>query len=379
MAGNEERLARLARVSNIINTGAPKAICPLCRFCVANDFSFHPHVDLIDDAEFEAQLDAIERQTFDLTFLPPGVEFSQPAIWFSYKEPFYHPKLCEFVEVAAARVPQRRIYVVTVGLLVKRVHVERLNALPNVTLGISFGTFDPASRAVLYGHPKLANLEYVMQESDNLAVMFTDVGSTEQVERDLDRYLSLRRGSVTWSGIRRLEHTRFAPPDVVALSHLGIANLNRTIEKVLDRVDMYSTTDLDTILRFGVDKCEIPDLEKWIERDRLAFRHIVDQYPSRHFLFCSAASSFAFWSRELAEYGDLVEVVRIPSGTLGGSMDCAGLMSIEDVLGAIGDPGDRLLVVPRAMFGTFDHDLLELPVSRLPDNCVVAESSFSAD
>lgn len=379
MAHNEQRLARLARASNIINTGAPRAICPLCRFCVANDFSFHPHVDLIDDSEFEAQLAAIENQPFDVSSAPPGIEFSLPAIWFSYKEPFYHPKLCDYVEAAAARIPQRRIYVVTVGLLVRPEHVERLNSIPNVSLGISFGTFDPASRAVLFGHSKMAHLEYVMRESTNLAVMFTDVGSTSQVERDIDRYLSMRGDRISWVGVRRLDHTRFAPPDIVAMSHRAIANLNGTIERVLDQVDMYSTTDLDTIMRFGVEKSEVPDLMKNLDRDVLAFRQVVEGHPSRRFLFCAAASAAQFWSRVLKEYGDLVDVVRVPSRTLGGSMDCAGLMSVEDVRQAVGDPGDRLVVLPRAMFGAFDHDLLEVPIDSLPDNFVVAESSYSLD
>jgi len=377
MRGNEELLARFASLSSTINTGAPKPVCTLCRFCVANDVSFYPEVDLITQSEFEAQLQAIEAQPFSIPRDGwDGSSLMHPAIWFSYKEPFIHPRLIDFVEATSRRIPHRRIVVVSVGFQIQPSQVERLNALPNVQLGISLATFNPEIRAVLYGHSNTKNIEWVIGHSENLGVMFTDVGSTDQVERDIDRYLTERKGKLTWLGVRRLDHTRFAPPEIAALSAKGVANLNATIARVLDRINMYSTTDLESIIQFGAEKSELPELFDWLKKDRASIDSIIATHGPGRYVVCTALSAEKYWRTELADYGDSVEVVGVKNYTLGGSMDCAGLLSVADVKAAVGEPLDRIVILPRAMFGAFGHDIQRVSIEQLPSCYVVADSSF---
>jgi hypothetical protein len=71
-----------------------------------------------------------------------------------------------------------------------------------------------------------------------------------------------------------------------------------------------------------------------------------------------------------------VEVVGVSNHTLGGSMESAGLLSVADVRAAVGEPPDRTVILPRAMFGAFGHDIQRVPIEQLPSSYVVAESSF---
>jgi hypothetical protein len=204
-----------------------------------------------------------------------------------------------------------------------------------------------------------------------VGIAITDCGSAELAERDLDEIAKLRGGRpASPLLIRRLEHTRFSPSDIVSLSKASIASLPRTIERVLDRVDVYSTTDFDSILRFGPEKSEI-DGGLLPPGYPSAVHECIRESLTRGIVFCSAPASFPYWRRELAPYGDAVAVVRTENTALGGSLDCAGLMTVADSFRAAAGLGGRVLFLPKLMFGDIDQDVLGFRIGDLPAHCRV--------
>jgi hypothetical protein len=361
MAGNEELLARLAGATLSINTGAPRGRCRLCRYCVAADLSAWPNVELITDTEFEAQLDAIVQR-------PPT---GNRRIWFGYLEPLAHPRLCEFVEATVRTFPTSRVFVVTSGLPLTPERAERLSSMPEVDIGIAVNTLDPDVRTQLYGAPARANIDHALTHLPRVGVAITDCGSVELVERDLDEIARLRGGRpASPLLIRRLEHTRFSPPDIVRLSEASIASLPRSIERVLDRVDVYSTTDFDSILRFGPEKSEI-DGGLLPPGYPAAVHESIRESLARGIVFCAAPGSFSYWQRELAPYGDAVAVVRTENTAFGGSLECAGLMTVADAFRAADGWTGRVVFLPKLMFGDLDQDVLGFRIDDLPAHCRV--------
>lgn len=267
-------------------------------------------------------------------------------------EAFAHPHIYDILDFVCHSLPDHHITIMTTSTLIREDKIDFLNSLKNLTISISVNTLVESERKKIMPHPETDKVKMLIKRLDRVGTQWLDMGDTGILKADLDELNSIKK--MDRFQLRRIESSRFSPEDAIALSQKSVANYENSLAYI--QTNYQEATYWSPYLRYDLRR---PEKMKSAYGYLSNICDFISKHKDKKYLFPAAESSYDLWNIWLRGFPN-VKVCLVKNETYGGSVTVAGLMTFDDIAGAIKQidtVGFNGLLVPKIMLNRACSDL----------------------
>jgi hypothetical protein len=329
-----------------------------CVFCKVHTDSYLGHYPAIPPIDHEDLLEGFK-------YIDPkvnNVRLGAGVLVAPHTDPFLHPQIYDFIEMAAAHFPTKQITTVTTGAYVQEEKLDFLNAIPNFGIDLSLITMQESREAIIPRSARERTMTLLKQAPLNkCTLMFT--GNLEDIKRDLELLHELGvHKKVHQILVRRMEHTETSQSRLKKMSQQSIEHYESCIDWVKRNYPnvVYTVPELKEVYRGGNNEYFI-DADERIKHQK----EIISTLPKNAVihLICPQ-SGFDYFTNAFKENSN-VETHLVKNHLYGGSVTVAGLLNHRDIRAQFSPQKSDYIFLPLEMYNSEGRDLLGEPMEEL--------------
>ena len=243
-----------------------------CVFCKVHTDSYlgqYPKIPMIDEEDLIRGFE----------FINPNVNYIRlgaGVLVAPHTDPFLHPKIYDFIKIAAEYFPYKKITTVTTGAYIREDKIDFLNSIPNYGIDLSLITMQEQREAIIPRSERERTMHLLKYAPLNkCTLMFT--GNIEEIKKDLELLHELGvHKKVRQILVRRMEHTATSQPRLKTLSQACIDHYEECITWVKENYPnvIYTVPVLKEVFRGGNNEYFIDADERIAEQ-----KEIISKLP----------------------------------------------------------------------------------------------------
>lgn len=331
-----------------------------CVFCKVHTDSYLGHYPRIPQIDEEDLIEGFKYINHKVNYVRLGAG----VLVAPHTDPFLHPKIYEFIRMAAEYFPDKKISTVTTGAYIREDKIDFLNSIPNYGIDLSLITMQEQREAIIPNSARERTLYLLKHASLNkCTLMFT--GKMDDIKRDLELLYTLGVDKkVRQILVRRIEYTDTSHKKLKELSKSCIEKYEECIAWVTHNYPnvVFTVPELKDAFRGGNNEYFI-DAEDRITKQK----EIISGLPSGTFVnLISPESGFEYFSKAY-EKMENVKVNLVKNRLYGGSVTVAGLLNHADIKSQFHPLRNDVMILPHEMYNSDHVDIQGEHQSKLGD------------
>lgn len=321
-----------------------------CVFCKVHTDSYLGHYPRIPQIDEEDLLRGFE-------FINPKVNYVRlgaGVLVAPHTDPFLHPKIYTFIQMASEHFPNKMITTVTTGAYIEESKIDYLNSIPNYGIDLSLITMQEQREAIIPRSERERTM-FVLQNGpiNKCTLMFT--GALEDLKRDLDllHHLGIDKKAKQIL-VRRIEHTETSHQRLKRLSQASISGYEHCIEWLTRNYPdvVFTVPILKDCYRGGGNEYFI-EADEHIKRQK----RIIAQLPEDTFInLVCPQSGYEYFTNAYKTYPN-VQTHLVENHLYGGSVTVAGLLNHNDIRDQFHPTRNGIIFLPEEMYNSEGRDL----------------------
>lgn len=352
MVLNSEQFAAFSmEIATFGNIPISSQYCGIgCLFCKVHTDSYlgqYPRIPPIDEEDLLKGF-AYVNPSVNYVRLGAGVLVAP------HTDPFLHPKIYDFIKMAADYFPTKKITTVTTGAYIREDMLDFLNSIPNYGIDLSLITMQNQREIIVPRSERERTMTLLKYAPLNrCTLIFT--GNLDDIKKDLELLYKLNvNKKVRQILVRRMEHTAKSQPSLKKLSKLCIDNYEDCIAWVKKNYPdvVFTVPELKDIFRGGSNEYFL-DADKRI----LYQKSLIANLPQTSFvnLICST-STYEYFKKSFEDIPN-VKVNLVENHLYGGSVTVSGLLNHKDIREQFSAEKNSLMILPKEMYNCNGYDL----------------------
>ena len=329
-----------------------------CVFCKVHTDSYlgqYPKIPMIDEEDLIRGFE----------FINPNVNYIRlgaGVLVAPHTDPFLHPKIYDFIKIAAEYFPHKKITTVTTGAYIREDKIDFLNSIPNYGIDLSLITMQEQREAIIPRSERERTMHLLKYAPLNkCTLMFT--GNIEEIKKDLELLHELGvHKKVRQILVRRMEHTATSQPRLKTLSQACIDHYEECITWVKENYPnvIYTVPVLKEVFRGGNNEYFIDADERIAKQKEIISKRPVGTSVN---LICPL-SGYEYFTNAFKGVPN-VKTNLIENHLYGGSVSVAGLLNHKDIREQFKPNRNDIMILPNEMYNADGQDLLGEHISEL--------------
>lgn len=352
MVLNEEQFAAFSmEIATFGNIPISSQYCGIgCLFCkVHTDYflSNYPEIPQIDEEDL---LKGFEYVNPNVNYVRLGAG----VLVAPHTDPFLHPKIYDFIKLAAEHFPTKTITTVTTGAYIQEDKLDFLNSINNYGIDLSLITMQERRELIVPRSMRDRTMTLLKYAPLNkCTLIFT--GKMEEIKNDIELLYRLNVDKkVKQILVRRMEHTKYSSNKLKLLSNECINNYEECISWIKSNYPkvVFTVPKLLPAFRGGSNEY-FEDADRRIKMQKL----MIKKLPKETFvnIICSE-STYDYFTNAFKKFPN-VKTNLVLNHMYGGSVTVSGLLNHKDIKEQFQPLKNDVMLLPCEMYNSINMDL----------------------